>query len=319
MSSIEQFDAGSPFKLLIFDNESDNKEHLRLLDNYSKHHMVYRKPNVGRAQGGYQCAWWQNRNYDHYFFLHDDSFIVRDNWLRVGIEKIQDASLEPELADKDVEHWPVGKVGYCSYEWGDLFRYFRTGYPAIFRFLDKLLQTSTLLLDNDLMFQHIADDRILYSNACLTAIERIYNIEQFRDADGSPLLQEINNFFKEYYPGRGYIEPRSRYDKADWEGYQTWCEFMNDIMPMQRGFRTHNLIGNGYCQEELGYQSFWGNEYVAHFGAHNVFKRLADLCHVPENNIRQSYKSLNHLKLYASLIRNETDNVIKNTSRYSNA
>ncbi len=288
-----QHDPGYPCDLLVWDCDNRPDEASFVLHNrVSSIGSVLRRPNVGRAQAGYQAAWKMYPKYKYYFFMHDDSAFIRDGWLADGIARMNDSSVENCLPE-EIAALPVGKVGYCSYEWGTLDRYFRTQYPAIFRFLRPLLEEHPELVgDPDkLVFQHIADDKVLYSNECLKAMKSIAHIERYRKSDGTPSCPAINEWFAKHYPGRGFIEPQERYNGACWEGYQTWCEFLNDIAPVRAGFRSHNLVGDGYSQEELAYNSFWGSEKVVHFGAHNVFKRIAQLVRDDEDSVRKHYKT----------------------------
>lgn len=314
MATIEHYDAGAPFDLLVVDSKSNDSEQLKLLNEIAKHHMVETRENVGRAQGAYQYAWDNYPEYSHYFFMHDDSCVLRDGWLLRGLNRLQDQSLEPCLPDK-YRAVPVGKVGYSSYEWGTIDRYLRTGHPAIFRFMQPLAEQMNLVIPE--LFQHIADDRTLYSQACLKAMNGIANLENFRWENGTPILPMVHEFFAKNFPGRGFIEPMARYNSWEWEGYQTLCEFLNDVAPMRYGFRTHNVEGDGYSQEELGYNTFWGNEWVAHFGSHNVFKRLALILETSEYTIRESYKSLNHLWFYATIIKDNGKAIRASRHRYA--
>jgi glycosyltransferase involved in cell wall biosynthesis len=289
IESIERFDAGYPYDLLIVDSSSDNLKQRLLLDKLSKKYDIKIKPNVGRAQGGYRHAFNLRKNYLYYFFLHDDSCFIRDNWLLKGVERINDSSFEKPKELYRYMDYPVGKVGYQSYEWGTIDRYLRTGHPAIFRFLKPLIQKMKY---SEPIFQHINDDRTLFTNKC---IQEAYPLDSvFFKIDDMVNGHYILNWFQENYP-----------DSKEWESFQTVTEYFNDVSPILSGFRTHNLIGDGYSQEELGWDSFWGNEYVAHFGAHNVFKRLGILLNIPEEKVRESYKNIHFLRSCANIIKKD--------------
>jgi hypothetical protein len=307
IETLNETDAGFPFDLLIYDNSSTDSVHLLQLDKLAKTYDIRTRPNLGRAQGGYAEAFNSQSDYRYYLFMHDDSFFVRDNWLRVAVDRMHDVSVEhPDLLP--YKNYPVGKIGYQSYEWGTLHHYLDSTFPAIFRFMDPLNKS---VFHCPKHFQHINDDRILYTNKALTSFlpPKIWNIEWFRNKEKWSMFQQVNDFFQKNYPGRGFIEPKETYSGADWEGFQTLSEFMNDITPMEHGFRTHNVIGNGYCQEKLGWDSFWGNEYIAHFGSHNVFKRLAIIFNTTEESVRASYKDVNFLRRCVNIIRKETTDV----------
>ncbi len=306
IETLNETDAGFPFDLLIYDNSSTDPIHLRQLDKLAKTYDIRTRPNLGRAQGGYAEAFNSQSDYRYYLFMHDDSFFVRDNWLRIAVDRMHDVSVEhPDLLP--YKDYPVGKIGYQSYEWGTLHRYLDSGYPAIFRFMEPLNGKIFTCPEH---FQHINDDRILYTNALLTELPypKIQNIEFYYKIKKDPAFSLVNDYFSKNLPGRGFIEPKGRYSGADWEGFQTLSEFINDINPMMYYFRTHNVIGNGYCQEKLGWNSFWGNEYIAHFGSHNVFKRLALTFNTTEESVRASYKDVNFLRRCVNIIRKETTN-----------
>jgi hypothetical protein len=307
VSGIERYDPGYPFDLLIMDHSSTDSRQLRLLDRLAGRYRVETRPNLGRAQGGYQHAWQNNKGYKYYFFLHDDSSIIRNLYIKMGIDRLHDHRLEQELPE-DIARLPVGKVGYQAYRWGCHDMYVNSPYPCIFRYMGPVAKA--LGLQIPLYYQHINDDRLLFTNEMLAAAGKIWSLEDFRQIMGTDTFSFINNFFRERFPGNGWIQPKDIYNGADWEGFQTTCEFLNDMLPMLAGFRTHCLVGDGYVQEELGWSRFWGSEYVNHFGSHSVFKRLALLLKVPEEEIRARYRQPSFLALCDSIIRKETDDDI---------
>lgn len=283
-----RYDAGYPYDVMILDNSSNDYAHLKLLENLSKKHEVVVRPNIGRAQGAYQHAKEMRGDYLYYFFLHDDSSVIRNNWLKVGIDRIHDKSLESLPALEEYRKFPVGKVGYQSYEWGTIDKYLRTGAPAIFRFMKEPAKNWY----TPPHFQHSNDDRILLTNN-FARNSRIWDISYFKA------------FFRDQREHSNLLRIPN-HQGEEWEEMQTACEFLNDTTPMLLGYRTHNLIGDGYSQEELGWSSFWGNEYVAHFGSHNVFKRLALLLKTTEEIVRSRYKDPSFLQICATVIRRET-------------
>lgn len=317
ISTIDRFDPGYDCDILVLDHCSTDDSQLRLLDKISSRYRVETRPNLGRAQGGYEYAWKNNPNYRYYFFLHDDSSIIRDNWLLAGIHRIEDTSLEPELQHPDladVAALPVGKVGYQAYRWGTNESYLENGRPCIFNYIRPL--ANQLHIPIPRYYQHIGDDRILLKNELLQAAGHIANLEDYRDENNREQLNLIDSFFSQKYPGNGWIQPRNTYFDADWDGVQTTCEFLNDIMAMRYGYRTHCLLGPGYSQEDIGWSSFWGSEYVNHFGAHSVFKRLSLLLKMPEEMVRFRYRERSFLALCDTLIRKETDAYFRHKNQF---
>ncbi len=299
----EQTEAGYDHDLLIIDHSSTDKAQLRLLEKYSKKYRVETRPNYGRAQGSYEYAWQNNKDYKYYFFMHDDSAFIKNNWLKLAVDRINDNFVEREEIEQ-FSHFPIGKVGFQCYEWQDKYKYLRTGHRTIFWYMDFLQSIYDIEIPS--FYQHINDDRFLVKNDLLKLSNKIWNIEHFKQIEDSDWFVQIEKEFDK----RGIINkdpfpPDNRYGWR-YHTFQTVSEFQNDIMPMRYGYRTHCVVGNGYCQEELGWNSFWGNEYVAHFGSHNVFKRLALLFNTSEENIRNSYKNIAALRKFTNLIKQET-------------
>lgn len=304
VDSIDKHDAGYPFDLLILDNTSDNKLQLKLLEKYSKKYRVETKPNYGRAQGGYNYAWTKNQDYKYYFFLHDDSAILRDNWLKLAVDRIEDESYEENLLLK--LHVPVGKVGFQTYEWGDRQKYFRTGYPQIFKYMQPI--ADILEVDVPYFYQHVNDDKYLIKNELLQKMGRVWNIEHFKQMEikDDPRWKEIHQWFIDN--GMHNSTPFAPHDRygPNYHTFQTVSEFLSDIAPMRYGYRTHCVLGDGYCQEESGWSNFRGNEYIAHYGDHVVFKRLSLLLNSPEEQVRAKFKDKTFLTICDNMIRKET-------------
>lgn len=319
VESIEKYDAGYPFDLLILDNSSTDPRQLKALERFAKKYRVEVKPNHGRAQGGYHHAYINNLDYPYHFFLHDDSAIIRNNWLKVGIDRIKDTSLESViLPDHDYmcgvkEFSPmckVGKVGYQGYEWGSHTKYFRTKRNQIFYYMQWVTPLNYIRMPN--YYQHLNDDRLLYTKECLDAIydggDRLYNIEYWKQLEGGALWKAIHEWFKEAnLHNEAPFAPNDRYG-PNYNTFQTVSEFLNDTNPMRHEFRTHCLLGDGYCQEELGWSKFWGNEYVVHYGDHVVFKRLSLLFKRPEEEIRARFKDKTFLTICDNIIKKEVEN-----------
>lgn len=301
MDSLTRYDAGYSFDILILNHSSTNPLQLKLLEKYSKNHRVETRPNLGRAQGGYDYAWQNNKDYKYYFFLHDDSVILRDNWLKIAIERVNDLTIESQLQSLDYAQLPVGKVGFQGYEWQNKYQYLRTGYRTVFHYMDEVADILNVKIPSH--YQHLNDDRLLYTNECLQQIGNIYNCQYFKDRENSKEFQLITQFFERRnlvnttpFPPYTYL----------YHAFQTVSEFLNDINAMRYGFRTHVVNGPGYCQEELAFNSFWGNEYVAHFGDHVVFKGLSRVFNIDEDSIRNKFKDKTFLKICSNAIRKET-------------
>lgn len=305
VTSIEQHDAGYPYDLLILDNTSTDSRQLEILEKYSKNYRVAQKPNWGRAQGGYSYVWQNNKDYKYYFFMHDDSSVLSDGWLKHTVDRIEDKSVEKCLLGTGVENLPVGKVGFECYEWGNKYQYLRTGFPQIFGYMDPIAKI--LSIDIPQYYQHINDDRFLIKNELLQKMDKIWNVEDWKQYEnqGSETWEKINNWFEKHLPNKTSFYPEPRYG-SKYHAFQTVSEFLNDTAPMRYGYRTHCIEADGYCQEELSWSRFWGNNFIAHWGSHVVFKRLALLLNTTEEVIRGRYKDKTFLHYCANIIKRES-------------
>lgn len=304
ISSIERYDAGYPFDLLIVNNGSSDPLQLRLLEKYAKKYRVEDRENYGRAQGGYDFAWQNNKDYKYYFFLHDDSAILRSNWLKVAVDRVEDESYESCLPES-CRHLPVGKAGFQSYQWGDKYKYLRTGGPQLFRYMDPIVKF--LEIDIPEYYQHVNDDRYIIKNELLQKMGKVWNIECWKQLElaGDEGFKKVDEWFTVNLPNRSPFHPNERYGWR-YNAFQTMSEFLSDIAPMRYGYRTHNIIGDGYCQEELGWSKFWGLEYINHYGSHNLFKRMALVFKTKEEEVRKRFKDKVFLQICDNIVKKET-------------
>lgn len=303
VSAFERYDPGYDCDLLIWNHSSTNTLQLKLLDKYSKKYNIQNRSNLGRAQGSYQASWEYTKDYKYYFFLHDDSGFIRDNWLKFAVSRIEDNSIEKEIEGLGLDNLPVGKVGYQGYEWQNKYKYLRTGYRTIFHYMDGLADLLKIKIPE--YYQHIGDDRVLYKNELLQKMDRICSIEDFRQIKDTSLFKDIVSFFDNL--GLINSDPFAPNDiyGSTYHTFQTVSEFLNDIAPMRFGYRTHIIDGPGYCQEELGFNSFWGNKFISHYGDHVVFKRLSSILKIHEDEVRNRYKDKTFLNIVDNIIRRE--------------
>lgn len=321
LETFKKIDPGYECDLLIIDNSSTHPAQLRILEKASKINncIIKTKPNYGRAQAGYQFAWDNYKNYKYYFFLHDDSSFIRDGWLKIAIDRLHDKSLENVL-NEDIKtsiylcgvapkpfQLKVGKVGFQAYKWGNKYHYFEENFnkrKQIFHYMDEV--NEMLQINAPYYYQHINDDKILYSHECLSAIKRISNIEDWKQLEKTEVWNNILNFFKKnnLYNNTPFA-PIERYG-ANYNVFQALSEYINDITPMMNGFRTHCVLGDGYCQEDLGWSNFRGNEYIVHYGDHVVFKRLSLLTNIEEDEIRKRFSNKTFLTFCDKIIKDDS-------------
>jgi glycosyltransferase involved in cell wall biosynthesis len=303
LQSIDRYDAGYDYDLLIVDNTSDNTQQLKILERYASKYRIEQRPNEGRAQGGYNYAWQNNKNYKYYFFLHDDSAIIRDNWLKLAVDRIEDNSLESALTP-DLYDWPetIGKVGFQTYEWGNKYKYLRTGFPQIFRYMDPVADLLQVKIPE--YYQHINDDKYLIRNELLQKMGKIWNVGDFHEMEKAddPMFHSVSEWYEERFPNTVPLKP---YD-GRYNAFQTCSEFFSDIAPMRYGYRTHCVLGDGHCQEQLGWSKFWGNTYIVHYGDHVIFKRLALILKTTEEEVRKNFKNEPFLNICDNIIKKDT-------------
>jgi hypothetical protein len=304
VESFSKCNPGYPCDLFIVDNDSTDGKQLNLLNKYSKQYNVFSRENLGRAQGAYNFLWQNNQNYKYYFFMHDDSGFIKDNWLKFAVDRIEDMSVEQEIEGLGLENLPIGKVGFRGYEWQDKYKYLRTGFKTLFDYMDDVADILKVKIPE--YYQHLGDDRVLYKNELLKKMNHISNIEDFRSMNESKVFKTIHNSF--YSKQLLNLTPFAPNDIYGWKyhSFQTVTEFLNDIAPMRYGFRTHVVDGPGYCQEELGFNSFWGNDYISHYGDHVVFKRLAAVTNTSEEDVRAKFKNKLFLNIVDSIIKRES-------------
>ena len=311
VESIEQHDAGYDYDLLVLDNTSTDQQQKTILEKISKKHRVEVKDNLGRAQGSYDYAWRNNKDYKYYFFLHDDSAILRDNWLKVAVDRMEDTSLERYLSQckpETLSNSHVGKVGFQAYEWGDKYRYLRTGYKQVFDYMDPIAEMIGIKIPE--YYQHINDDRYLIKNELLQRMDKVWNIEHWKQMEEcqNQIWISINEWFEKNLQNKTNFYPEPRYGHR-YHAFQTVSEFLSDIAPMSHGYRTHCVLGDGYCQEELGWSKFWGNEYIVHYGDHVFFKRMSIILNTLEGSVRTRLQQKNFLHYCDNIVKRETNYV----------
>lgn len=311
VETFERINPGYPCELLIWDNSNTDTKSLKLLEQYSKKYRVQTRPNIGRAQGAYNQTWQENKDYPYYFFMHDDVAFIRNGWLKLAVDRINDDTEESSLKNRRLKEFGypvVGKVGFQGYEWGTKYKYLRTGYNQIFHYMDPVAKILNIEIPD--YCQHINDDKILYTNECLQKIGKIWNIEDWKQIEGTELWNKLDKWFIDNnLENFDTFPPTERYGQK-YHKFQTISEWLNDIAPMQNGFRTHNVYGEGWCQEEEGWSKFHGQQHIVHWGDHVTFKRLSLFLRQPEEEIRKRFKDKTFLTICSNLIKKDTENMI---------
>ena len=314
--SFEMYDPGYPCDLLIVDEGSDNPQQLKLLEKLSKKYMVNVRDSTGRAQGTYEYVRKNYRNqYEYYFLMHNDSAILRSNWLSLIVKRINDESyVEPGLEDyPDIAKMPVGKAGFQGYQYGTLEYYLaplkfqNTTVRGPYYYGDILLKHMGLEIPPHGVYQLINDDRHLWKNELFSKIDVMWNVEEFRKHKDTDMFKNINEFYNQNFTKIQYLEPKHIYNGNNWEGFQGVSEFMTSLAPARFGYRTHCMLGPGWLQEKVGWTEFWGLEYINHYGSHNFYKRMSLLHKVEEHIFRQTLKNEAALITYDKMVKKETN------------
>lgn len=322
--TFEKFDPGYPCDLLIVDEGSTNTSQLRLLERLSKKYMIRIRDNTGRAQGTYEYVRANFKDqYQYYFLMHNDSAILRSNWLKVAVDRMEDNFVELGLEDyPDIAKRPVGKVGFQGYKHsalsaGKIPEYYLQ--PKKYRGMDirgPYPHSETIFqytgIESPKVYQLINDDRHLWSNDLFSKIDVFWNIEEFRKRKDTDMFQNINNFYNNStFTKIQYIEPKEVYSGANWEGFQGVSEFMTSLAPYRFGFRTHCVLDEGTLQEEVGWSRFWGLEFLNHYGSHNFYKRMSLLHKIDEGEFRKKLNNEAMLTMCDKIVKAETDWVEK--------
>ena len=92
LESTEKYEAGYDHDILVIDNSSDNIDHKKVLNKWSSKLNVLIYQN-NRVEVCFDLAWRQHQDYQHYFFMHDDSCINSANWLKSFVDKMNSGEI----------------------------------------------------------------------------------------------------------------------------------------------------------------------------------------------------------------------------------
>lgn len=275
INSIEKNDAGVEYDLVIADNSSDDKKQLQLLDKLSKKYKVETHTN-DRAETTFNSFANRYLAHDYYFFMHDDTYAHKPNWLKVYIDRANSNYCEPEINNTHLTRYPVGRVSGCSQPWRDFDRC--KGYPLPSHFLKECLE----ILDKPdvWIYKYSDQERVLYTKECLKKCG-IWNLNFWKNGAEDVFSNKQIERLKEalnrnlLYPDEG-MGPKDKYPPGE-----TWCklmlltEFLNAVWPLTEGFRTVGLEGDGYLEQIDGFDTPFGMNYIAHFGSPHTKKYFA--------------------------------------------
>lgn len=296
ISSIEKNDAGVQYDLVIADNTSDNPKHLKLLDKLSKKYKIEICENNRAETSFHSISEKHTDNYDYFFFMHDDTYAYKKDWLKVFLDRSDSNYFEPEITQTHLVRYPVGRVSGCAQPWRDFDRC--KGYPLPSHFLKECLKI--LEEESVWIYKYSDQERVLYTKECLKQCG-IWHLKMWKNyIDERPFIKlmekrfALKNTLDKHltYPDEG-MSPKDQYPPG-----QTWCkfmlltEFLNAVWPLSKGFRTLSLEGDGYLEQINGFDAPWGNNFIAHFGSPHVKRWLGTKFGCSGEDI--------HKKLYAN-------------------
>lgn len=288
--TFSRHDAGYAHDFLIIDHESTHPEHLRVLSNLSSKHRVVSYPN-DRVEVSFDRAWRENQNYRYYLFLHDDSAAAQNGWLKVFIDRLNSNYVEDIVKTTHLSKFPIGKVGALTHPWRD----YRSilGFSVQCLFLKEVLDTFYDV--TPLIFRYSDCDRVLITNECLKATNGIVSMRDFRvmKEERPDDFRKLCNILDRHltYDDAGVFNHPYYPAGEHWNRICLLTEFMNSIVPLQSGFRTVGLEGDGYLEQIHGYDSPWSHKYIVHYGAPNLRQAVAKMLNTDAEEVRKSFNS----------------------------
>jgi hypothetical protein len=281
----QKYDPGYPVDFLIIDNSSDDVSHLKVLDKLSSKYTVKTLEN-NRVEVGFDWAWQNNKDYEYYFFMHDDGCPNKNDWLKAFVDRLKSTYSESILDNTQIKNLPIGRVGamhqpYRSYS-------SIQNYPVQCMFLEKVLE---VLSPGQVppFFKFADPDRVLMTNECLSEVGLIYNVENLSKIENDK-FEKIASILDKYLPyyDEG-IPPKSKYPPGQCFNKLTMTsEFLNSVMPLIKGYRTVGLDGTGFLEQIHGYDEGYGNDYIHHYGMPSTKQFLAKAMNTDPNEISKN-------------------------------
>lgn len=292
VESIEKHNAGYPYELLIIDNDSTDSKHLDALTKLSKKYRIETYEN-DRVEVSFDkaCSKYKNQH-QYYFFVHDDTCINEDYWLKKYIERLKSNYTEQVINKTKFEKLPIGRVGSNHQPWRDYNSII--GYPIRSEFVHDYLATIFLEEKIPTFYKFVDPERVLYSNDCLVennifSLNDFYAMKQKNIKAYKRKCEALNKTL--LYPDEG-ISPKSKYPPGEcWNKMTMLTEFMNSIFPLINGFRSVGLEGDGFLEQRDGPDNPWGHRTVIHYGSPNLKRFLANKFNTTGEEI--------HKKLYS--------------------
>jgi len=271
INSLEAKSAGFPYHLIIADNTSTDPKHLKLLDKLSSKYEVMTCEN-DRVEGTFDSVSAKFvEDYKYFFFMHDDTLIHKDDWLKVYVDRINSGFCEKDISNTDIGRYPIGRVAGCHQP----YRNFTScrGIELYSLFLKEALS----IYEKELIIYKYGDqDRSLWTQECLKANGGIWNVKKFKEIEDTELYNKLCEKLNQQlrYPDEG-VAPKDKYPPNKcWNKLFLLSEFFNSAMPLIKEFRTVGLSGEGFLEQIDKFDLPWGNDYIAHLGTPHMRKWL---------------------------------------------
>ena len=289
LDSIERFDAGYDYDVLLIDAESDNKDYLLCLEKLSKKYKVQRVID-DRVETSYDTAWRTNKNYKYYYFMHDDCCILKENWLKAFVDKMNSGHCEEEITNTHLRYFPIGKVSEGNHFWRSYSSV--KGFPVQCLFMKPILE---ILYPGKVpeIFKQTEMDRVLFKNECLLATDGVRNLKEFEelqrlDKEKFSAIFDILNSHLTYFDEGSY--PKEIYPSGQcWNKFSLVTEFLDSIDPLIHGWRGVGLYDEGYLEQIHGKANPRQYKYIAHYGNPCFIEFVAKQFKSPSKDVRKHF------------------------------
>lgn len=303
LDSIKKYDAGYPYDVVILDNSSDDKKHLETLNKAAlNRHKIMSYPN-DRVEATYERFRLDyvkhNFQYRGVLFCHDDSCVIRDNWLKVYIDRLESNFLEPHCKETPLKDIPIGRIGACHQHYRSYTQ--MMGYNLRCEFVEGYIELAYGKPSYEVMpiagFKYSDPERIFFTHDCLVQVPMI-TLKHFYEMPEEERIkyeEMLNKYLP--YADEG-IAPRDKYPAGkSWNKLTMLTEFLNSVEPLIHGFRTVGLEGNGFLEQIDGFDKPWGQSYIAHWGSPNMKRFLAGKFNTTPEEIHKMLYSKNRMHL----------------------
>lgn len=283
--------SGYDYDFLIVDASSDNLTHLKILDKLSKKYNILSAPN-NRVEANYNFAWERNKDYEHYLFLHDDSCINKDNWLKIYIDRMNSGYCEDIIKNTHLCGLPIGKVCVGTQPWRSYSS--MLGYSVQCLFLKEVLDIIRPGKAPQI-FKYGDGDRVLVNNECMNDTKGFRHIGEFKQLELSDkkTFDEISvvlDKYLQYYDVGCY--PKDLYPPGlCWAKFSLTSEFLNSIDPLLSNWRTVGLCDDGYLEQIHGFDVPYSHNVIHHYGSPEFRQFLAKNFNTDMEEVRKCFEN----------------------------